>query len=222
MSDTLQTFCVSKPILLTSTSILWRTWSPARTQTIEEPITFWNSNILTKWEQTVVKLLYKVLSWCLCDLDGRDERAGPHRQHCPPDTRHDRPERTDPPTGTGELWPGSDAWPIPDIAWTLQNGIFGAPRVNMSKIRNTQTNQISRHNFINWGFSSCWIMRNQDAVGSSAVASQGSAGFELCRCARDDADENVSLLKAAWSVLFKVLLVEVRCLPSVWSWQSTM
>lgn len=33
MSDTLQTFCVSKPILLTSISILWRTWSPAHTHT---------------------------------------------------------------------------------------------------------------------------------------------------------------------------------------------
>ncbi len=33
MSDTLQTFCVSKPILLISISILWRTWSPAHTHT---------------------------------------------------------------------------------------------------------------------------------------------------------------------------------------------
>lgn len=32
MSDTLQMFCVSKPILLTSISVLWRTWSPAHTK----------------------------------------------------------------------------------------------------------------------------------------------------------------------------------------------
>lgn len=43
------------------------------------------------------------------DLGDRDERAGPHRQRYLPDTMHDRPGRTGPPAGMGELWPGSGA-----------------------------------------------------------------------------------------------------------------
>lgn len=103
---------------------------------------FRNINILTKWGLIVFKRLCKLPSWllCACYLDDRDERAGPHHQHCLPDTRHDRQGRTGPPAGTGELWPGSDAWPTPGIAWMLQSGICGAPKVKIRKISEIQQN----------------------------------------------------------------------------------
>lgn len=134
MSDTLQTFCVSKPILFTSISILWRTWSPVQTHCTEGDF-FLASQYKVKFSLCAVV--------CVClDLGDRDGRAGLHHQRNRPDTRHDMPGRTGPPAGKGELWPGSDAWPTPGIAWTLQSGICGETNVKIRKISGSQQQNI--------------------------------------------------------------------------------
>lgn len=145
MSDTLQTFCVSKPILLTSISILWRTWSPAHTHRnhggskLFYKCQYFSKIRLNCPETFCVKFS---VDYCVCDLGDRDERAGLRHQRCLPDTRHDRPGRTGPPAGTGELWPGSGAWPTPGIAWTSQSGICGEHNVKSRTIGEIQPQNI--------------------------------------------------------------------------------
>lgn len=182
-----------------------------------------------------------MLSSVLCvDLGDRDERAGLHRRRCLPDTRHDRQGRTGPPAGTGELWPGSDAWPTPGIAWTLQSGICGEPNVKIRKTRQTTkylvttscirdrekktekliSSDVPLFSSLKTGVT-MWLLNDEEPRRRRHICCweyEGSTGFDLYRCAWTH--DNFSLLwnkNRSLTFLLETVSHNVY-LPSVWSW----